>query len=141
MSVSAIASLRPLHSQCLRQANTGLLSVHIRSRSASLHIRATIALRPHQRRWQSDLKDGNTPKDESLKQSQSHSQPQKLTFRQFTGRAATVAMRNLAYLMSPKGFRQALRESPVSTTLIVILYAYRLSHPRRQWAHANIPKA
>ena len=125
MSVSAIASLRPLHGQCLRQARTGLLSVQIKSRSASLNIRATVALRPQQRRWRSDLEDGGD--GDAAKGSarrQPSQQQKKLTFRQFTGRAITVSIRNLAYLMSPQGFRQAYRSSPIATALMVALYAH-----------------
>lgn len=117
MSVSAVASWRPLRGQCLRHAHTGLLSVNLKSRSASLNIRAVIALRPEQRRYQSDTHDGDTVKNEQQRPSK---QP-KLTFRQFMGRAMTVSFRNLAYVMSPRGLRQVFRDAPISTTFIVVL--------------------
>lgn len=126
MSVSHIASLRPLRGQCLRQARVGLLSLSITSRSASLNLQAVVRLPPHQR-FQSTTTSQDGEQDSSGKTQQKRkdggkSEQPKLTFRQFWGRALTVSLRNLAYAMSPRGMRQAYRDSPISTSFILGLY-------------------
>jgi hypothetical protein len=125
MSVSHIASLRPLRGQCLRQARVGLLSLSITSRSASLNLQAVVRLPPHQR-FQSTTtsRDGeqSSSKKAQQKKDGGKSEQPKLTFRQFWGRALTVSLRNLAYAMSPRGMRQAYRDSPISTSFILALY-------------------
>ena len=118
MSISAIASLRPARGNCIRHANTGVLSVQVRSPAASVHLRAVVALRPEQRRHQST---SQSPQD---KDSAPEKKPQ-ITFRQFAGRALGVSLRNLVVALSPRGIRQAYRENPGATTLNILLYAFR----------------
>lgn len=114
MSISAVASLRPVRGQCLRHATTGLLSVQVKSPAATVHLRAVVALRPQQKRHQST---SQTPQDKDSAQGK----PQ-ITFRQFAGRALGVSLRNLVVALSPRGIRQSYRENPGVTTLNVLLY-------------------
>lgn len=116
MSVSAIASLRPVNGRCLRHATTGLLSIHVKSRVASFHLRAVVDLRPQQRRYQSS----STPKNDELQKSEQPERP-KITFRQFVGRALGASLRNLVTSLSPRGVRSAYRDSPVLTSMNIIL--------------------
>lgn len=114
MSISAVASLRPVRGQCLRHATTGLLSVQVKSPAATVHLRAVVALRPQQKRHQST---SPAPQDKESAQGK----PQ-ITFRQFAGRALGVSLRNLVVALSPRGIRQSYRENPGVTTLNVLLY-------------------
>jgi hypothetical protein len=113
MSISAIASLRPAGGKCLRHATTGLLSVQVKSPTATVHLRAVIALRPEQRRLQSTTP---LPRD-------NESTPRKpqITFRQFMGRALGVSLRNLVVALSPQGIRRSYRENPAVTTMNILL--------------------
>ncbi|KAM0246270.1 hypothetical protein ACHAQJ_010289 [Trichoderma viride] len=112
MSISAIASLRPAKGRCLRHATTGLLSVQVKSPTATVHLRAIVALRPEQRRHQSTQDNDSTSKN-----------PQ-ITFRQFAGRALGVSLRNLVVALSPRGIRRAYRENPAVTTLNILLLLF-----------------
>ncbi|KAK5987241.1 hypothetical protein PT974_11365 [Cladobotryum mycophilum] len=116
MSISAIASLRPSNGKCFRTATTGLLSVRVKSRSATVHLRAVVALQPEQRRQQST---SNTPQDGNAKAGK----PQ-ISFRQFVGRAVSVSLRNLVVALSPRGIRQAYRENPGLTTMNIVLLLF-----------------
>ncbi|KAK7427870.1 hypothetical protein QQZ08_005643 [Neonectria magnoliae] len=127
MSVSEVASLRPLRGQCLRYASSGLLSVHLRSRSAAVHIRAVIPLRPDpaQRRFQtSSSKHGANRelanKQNQLPRKQQPAQPQ-ITFRKFAGRALAAGLRSLANALSPTGIKTAFRQSPGATTFALAI--------------------
>ncbi|KAF5127794.1 hypothetical protein E5D57_008728 [Metarhizium anisopliae] len=122
MSVTAIASFRPLQRRCLVHAATGLLSVQVRSRSASWSLRAVVKLQPHQARYQSSA-PGN--KDEPPKQ-EKRDRPQ-MSFRQFVGRALGASLRNLAVALSPRGIRTAYKDSPVVTSMNIILLAFTLA--------------
>ncbi|KAI5462440.1 hypothetical protein BGZ63DRAFT_355501 [Mariannaea sp. PMI_226] len=125
MSVSAVASLRPLRGHCLRHASSALLSVHLRSRSASLHIRAVVPLHPQldasQRRMQSTSSTSNADKELSERQNQlpRKHQPvqQPITFRKFATRALGAGLRSLVTALSPSGIKTAFRQSPGATTL------------------------
>ncbi|KAH0532830.1 hypothetical protein TsFJ059_001468 [Trichoderma semiorbis] len=116
MSISAVASLRPVRGQCLRHATTGLLSVQVKSPAATVHLRAVVALRPEQKRHQST---SPAPQDKESAQGK----PQ-ITFRQFAGRALGVSLRNLVVALSPRGIRQSYRENPGVTTLNVLLLLF-----------------
>ncbi|CAJ0539547.1 Ff.00g071070.m01.CDS01 [Fusarium sp. VM40] len=123
MSVSAVASLRPLRGKCLQHATSGLLSVQLRSRTATFNFRAVIKLRPDQRRFQTtkppnNRQDGDLEarKNQLPKKSQPPTQPQ-ITFRQFAGRALAAGLRSLVVAMSPTGIKTAYRQSPGATTL------------------------
>ncbi|KAM6528515.1 hypothetical protein FALCPG4_009492 [Fusarium falciforme] len=126
MSVSAVASLRPLRGRCLQHATSGLLSVHLRSRSVNLSFRAVIPLRPDQRRFQTTGPKANASADGSDKELEAKrnqlpkkSQPPQpqITFRQFAGRALGAGLRSLVVAMSPTGIKTAFRQSPGATTL------------------------
>ncbi|KAJ6443255.1 TPR domain-containing protein [Purpureocillium lavendulum] len=119
MSVSAIASLRPLHGRCLRHATTGLLSVQLRSRTASVQVQALVALRP-QRRYQSS--PAGTDKDDAPQPEQP-----KMTFRRFVGHALAASLRNLAVALSPRGIRTAFRDSPATTSISIVLLILTLA--------------
>lgn len=114
MSISAIASLRPAGGKCLRHATTGVLSVQVKSPTATVHLRAVVALRPEQKRHQST---SPAPQDK-----ESASGKPQITFRQFAGRALGVSLRNLVVALSPRGIRQAYRENPAVTTMNILLY-------------------
>ncbi|KAM0220366.1 hypothetical protein ACHAQD_006089 [Fusarium lateritium] len=123
MSVSAVASLRPLRGKCLQHATSGLLSVQLRSRTATFNFRAVINLRPNQRRFQTtnpatNRQDGDLEarKNQLPKKSQPPTQPQ-ITFRQFAGRALAAGLRSLVVAMSPTGIKTAYRQSPGATAL------------------------
>ncbi|KAH8129655.1 hypothetical protein ACSS6W_006473 [Trichoderma asperelloides] len=116
MSVSAIASLRPAGGRCLRHATTGLLSVQVKSPTATVHLRAVVALRPEQRRHQST---SPTPRDHES----APGKPQ-ITFRQFVGRALGVSLRNLVVALSPQGIRRSYRENPAVTTMNILLLIF-----------------
>ncbi|KAK1246778.1 hypothetical protein MKX08_000580 [Trichoderma sp. CBMAI-0020] len=116
MSVSAIASLRPAGGKCLRHATTGLLSVHVKSPTATVHLRAVVALRPEQRRLQSTTP---SPRDDE----KTPGKPQ-ITFRQFVGRALGVSLRNLVVALSPQGIRRSYRENPAVTTMNILLLVF-----------------
>ena len=119
MSVCAVASLRPLGRQCLRQPPAyGLLSLRIQSRSTNLNIRTIVPLLGSQHRFQSGFSDKETGKDENDPK-QDVKTGSKPTFRQFMGRSLIASLRNLAYAMSPKGIQQGLKESPVLTSMIM----------------------
>ncbi|KND89606.1 hypothetical protein TOPH_05628 [Tolypocladium ophioglossoides CBS 100239] len=118
MSVSAIASLRPLQGRCFRHTTAGLLSIRVRSRSANFNLQAVIALPPAQRRHQSS---SSSSKDESAKPEK----PQ-MTFRQFVARALGASLRNLAIALSPRGVRSAYRDSPALTSMNVVLLVFLL---------------
>lgn len=132
MSVSVVTSLRPLRGQCIRQARVGLLSLNIKSRSASFNLQAIVALQPPHCRFRSTIRDlrkesessksgaKDEKKDESKDGDRKAPLP-KLTFRQFWGRALTVSLRNLAFAMSPSGVRQAYRDAPISTSIILFM--------------------
>lgn len=112
MSVSALASLRPLQRQYLRHASSGLLSLHVRSPSVRFSIQAVVALAPPQRRHQStSSREHETPK------------PGKppMTFTRFVRHALGASLGNLVVALSPRGVRAAYRESPVLTGTIVAL--------------------
>lgn len=127
MSVSAVASLRPLRGRCLQHATSGLLSVHLRSRSVNLSFRAVIPLRPDQRRFQTTGPGANasaadgSDKELEAKRSQlprkSQTPQPQITFRQFAGRALGAGLRSLVVAMSPTGIKTAFRQSPGATTL------------------------
>lgn len=113
MSVSAIASLRPLYGRCFRHATAGLLSIRVRSRSADLHLQAVIALPPAQQRHQSSSSGGEGAPAKPEK-------PQ-MTFRRFVRHALGASLRNLAVALSPRGIRSAYRDSPALTSMNVVL--------------------
>lgn len=115
MSVFAVASLRAIPGRCLQQPTTGLLSVHIGSRSSGAHIRAIVSLPPSWQRYQS------TGAGDAAQKPTSQSKPQKVTFRQFAGRALGAGLRNLAFALSPRGIKQAYKDSPGSTSFAVVL--------------------
>lgn len=117
MSISAIASLRPAGGKCLRHATTGLLSVQVKSPTATVHLRAVVALRPEQRRLQS-----TTP---SPRDNESTTKKPQITFRQFFGRALGVSLRNLVAALSPQGIRRSYRENPAVTTMNILLYVLK----------------
>ncbi|KAF4467332.1 hypothetical protein FALBO_5796 [Fusarium albosuccineum] len=127
MSVSAVASLRPLRGKCLQHATSGLLSVQLRSRSATVNFRAVIPLRPDQRRLKTTNSRPNSSNDGSDKEleakrnqlpkkKQPPNQPQ-ITFRQFARRALGAGLRSLFVAMSPTGIKTAFRQSPGATSL------------------------
>ncbi|KAM0483635.1 hypothetical protein ACHAPX_002128 [Trichoderma viride] len=116
MSISAIASLRPAGGKCLRHATTGLLSVQVKSPTATVHLRAVVALRPEQRRLQS-----TTP---SPRDNESTTKKPQITFRQFFGRALGVSLRNLVAALSPQGIRRSYRENPAVTTMNILLLVF-----------------
>ncbi|KAL7799047.1 hypothetical protein V8C37DRAFT_366389 [Trichoderma ceciliae] len=118
MSISAVASLRPTGGKCLRHATTGLLSVRVKSPTATVHLRAVVALRPQQKRHQST---SQAPQEKDS----APNKPQ-ITFRQFAGRALGVSLRNLVVALSPRGLRQSYRENPAATTLNVLLLLFTL---------------
>ncbi|KAF4983851.1 hypothetical protein FZEAL_832 [Fusarium zealandicum] len=132
MSVSAVASLRPLRGKCLQHATSGLLSVRLRTRSAMFNFRAVIPLRPDQRRLKTTNSRPNSPNDGSDKEleakrnqlpkkHQPSTQPQ-ITFRQFAGRALGAGLRSLVVAMSPTGIKTAFRQSPGATSLGLFMY-------------------
>ncbi|KAL7918826.1 hypothetical protein ACQKWADRAFT_316210 [Trichoderma austrokoningii] len=116
MSISAIASLRPAGGKCLGHAATGLLSVQVKSPTATVHLRAVVALRPEQRRLQST---SPSPRDNGS----APGKPQ-ITFRQFVGRALGVSLRNLVVALSPQGIRRSYRENPAVTTMNILLLVF-----------------
>ncbi|KAH7148572.1 hypothetical protein EDB81DRAFT_467354 [Dactylonectria macrodidyma] len=134
MSVSAVASLRPVHGQCLRHATSGLLSVHLRSRSAAIHIHAIVPLRPEslQRSFQTSSRSnssnapnpttgkGLSDKQNQLPRKQQPAQPQ-ITFRKFAGRALAAGLRSLMTALSPTGIKTAFRQSPGTTAFALAI--------------------
>ena len=117
MSVSVIACLRPAPGRCLRHATTGILSVRLQSRSASLQLHAIVPLQPlrtEQRRFQSRKEFRDEP--------EAKPELPKLSFRQFVGRALVASLRRLGYAFTPSAIRQAYRENPYSTVFSVSLY-------------------
>ena len=122
MSVSAVASLRPLHGRCLRHATTGLLSVQLRSRTASVHVQAVVTLRP-QRRYQSSPARARKDDDEAPRRPE---QP-KMTLGRFVGHALRASFRNMAVALTPRGIRTAFRDSPAMTSISIVLYVHLLS--------------
>lgn len=123
MSVSAVASLRPLRGRCWQHATSGLLSVQLRSRTATVNFRTVIDLRLDQHRFQTTNssnrhhdRDLEAKKDQLPKKNQLPTQPQ-ITFRQFAGRALAAGLRSLAVAMSPTGIKTAYRQNPGTTTL------------------------
>ncbi|GJN79143.1 TPR domain-containing protein [Purpureocillium lilacinum] len=122
MSVSAVASLRPLHGRCLRHATTGLLSVQLRSRTASVHVQAVVTLRP-QRRYQSSPARTGKDDDEAPRRPE---QP-KMTFGRFVGHALRASFRNMAVALSPRGIRTAFRDSPAMTSISIVLLVLTLA--------------
>lgn len=128
MSVSAIASLRPLRGQCLRNSTLGLLSIQVRSRSACVQLQAVIPLRPEYRRYQSNISSNRISKgdaEQENKQDQlpkrQQQQQQQITFRKFAGRALGAGLRSLVTALSPTGIKTAFRQSPGSTTFALLL--------------------
>lgn len=115
MSVFAAASLRAIPGRGLQHPTAGLLSVHVASRSSSAHLRAIVSRPPSWQRYQSTGAGNVAPK------STSSSKPQKVTFRQFAGRALGAGLRNLAFALSPRGIKQAYKDSPGSTSFAVVL--------------------
>ncbi|KAH7011643.1 hypothetical protein EDB80DRAFT_712407 [Ilyonectria destructans] len=131
MSVSAVASLRPVHGQCLRHATSGVLSIHLRSRAATIHIRAVIPLRPDpvQRRFQTTASSNSSKngpnkelsdKQNQLPRKQQPAQPQ-ITFRKFAGRALGAGLRSLMTAVSPTGIKTAFRQSPGATVFALAI--------------------
>ncbi|CAM1500689.1 Fc.00g098510.m01.CDS01 [Cosmosporella sp. VM-42] len=131
MSVSAVASLRPLRGQCLHHATTGLLSIQIRSRSAHVQVQAVIPLRLETRRYQSNKSSNdklNASKDELERENKMNQLPRKqqpnqqpITFRKFAGRALGAGLRSLLTALSPSGIKTAFRQSPGSTTFALLI--------------------
>ncbi|KYK60273.1 TPR Domain containing protein [Drechmeria coniospora] len=117
MSLSAIATLRPLHGRCFRHAATGLLSLHLRSGSSKLRLQAVVSIRPQQKRQQSSVSRVEPSKPE---------QP-KMTFFLFLRRLLGGSLRNMAVALSPRGIRSALRDSPASTSISLILLILTLA--------------
>ncbi|KAM4063924.1 TPR domain-containing protein [Hirsutella rhossiliensis] len=120
MSVSAMASLRPLQRQCLRHASSGLLSLHVRSPSVRFSIHAVIALAPQQRRHQS----GSSREPEPPKPSKPP-----MSFTHFVRHALGASLRNLAVALSPRGIRAAYRDSPalIATIVALLIFTFGLS--------------
>jgi hypothetical protein len=123
MSVSAIASLRPLRGRCWQHTNSSLLSIQLQSRTVTLNFRTVIHLRLDQHRFQTTNssnrhhdKDLQAKRDQLPKKNQPPTQPQ-ITFRQFAGRALAAGLRSLAVAMSPTGIKTAYRQNPGVTTL------------------------
>ncbi|OAA57659.1 TPR domain-containing protein [Cordyceps fumosorosea ARSEF 2679] len=114
MSTFAIASLRPIPARCLHTTK-GLLSVHVASPSSSAHLRMVISLPP---RWQ---RHQSTSALDGVQKNSAHNKPQKVTFRQFAGRALGAGLKNLAFALSPRGIKQAYKDSPGSTSFAVVL--------------------
>lgn len=132
MSVSAVASLRPVRGQCLRHATSGVLSIHLRSRAATIHIRAVVPLRPDpvQRRFQTTASSNSSKnglnkelsdKQNQLPRKQQPAQPQ-ITFRKFAGRALGAGLRSLMTAVSPTGIKTAFRQSPGATVFALAMY-------------------
>ncbi|RGP68129.1 tpr repeat-containing [Fusarium longipes] len=123
MSVSAVASLRPLRGRCWQNTNASLLSIQLQSRTATLNFRTVIHHRLDQHRFQTTNssnrhhdKDLQAKRDQLPKKNQPSTQPQ-ITFRQFAGRALAAGLRSLAVAMSPTGIKTAYRQNPGATTL------------------------
>ncbi|KAI3585050.1 hypothetical protein IWW34DRAFT_610853 [Fusarium oxysporum f. sp. albedinis] len=100
MSVSAVASLRPLRRRCWQHPASGLLSVQLRSRTSTVNFYAVVDLRPDQRRFQTSNSSNNrhdgdleARKNQLPKKSQP-TQPQ-ITFRQFAGRALAAGLHSV----------------------------------------------
>jgi hypothetical protein len=129
MSVSALAMLRPLCGHCLRQSPTALLSLRVQSRQASFTLRAVVALRPLEKRFQSTTHGSNSSDSASKsdtagatgKEDAKQIPKPKITIRQFMGRALTVGLRNLIVGLSPRSIRQACRDSPGEMALVLSL--------------------
>lgn len=115
MSTSKIVPLRAMHGRCLHRLPTGIASLTVASRSSRLVASAALLVSPSWQRHQS------TSRDQERRQDSSTSKQQKITFRQFAGRALGAGLRNLAFALSPKGIRQAYRDSPGSTSFAVFL--------------------
>ncbi|PMB72424.1 TPR repeat-containing protein P27G11.02 [Beauveria bassiana] len=116
MSAFAVVSMRRTPGQCLQRTTAGLPSVHIAPGSSSARFRAVASLPSPRQRYQStkggDGSQNNTPQQ---------NKPQKVTFRQFAGRALGAGLRNLTFALSPKGIKQAYKDSPGSTSFAVIM--------------------
>ncbi|KAF5016956.1 hypothetical protein F66182_11198, partial [Fusarium sp. NRRL 66182] len=130
MSVSAVASLRPLRGRCWQHATSGLFSVQLRSRTTTVNFRAVINLRPDQRRFRTTNSHNARPdrdleakRNQLPNKAQPPTQPQ-ITFRQFAGRALAAGLRSLAVAMSPTGIKTAYRQSPAATTLGIFVYVF-----------------
>ncbi|KAF7542942.1 hypothetical protein G7Z17_g11146 [Cylindrodendrum hubeiense] len=127
MSVSAVASLRPVRGQCLRHAASGVLTIHLRSHSAAIHIRAVVPLRPGpvQRRFQTNSSRNAADKELSDKQNQLPRKQQAslppITFRKFAGRALGAGLRSLMTAVSPTGIKTAFRQSPGTTAFALAI--------------------
>ncbi|KAF4438491.1 TPR repeat-containing protein P27G11.02 [Fusarium austroafricanum] len=126
MSVSVIASLRPLQGKCWQHTTAGVLSVQLRSRTATANFDAVINLGPQQRRFQTTNPPNNrhdrdleAEKNQLPKKNQPM-QPQ-ITFRQFAGRALAAGLRSLVVAMSPTGIKTAFKQSPGATTLGIFI--------------------
>ncbi|KHN99404.1 TPR Domain containing protein [Metarhizium album ARSEF 1941] len=111
MHATAIASTSPLQRRCL----AGFLSVQVKSRAAGLSLGAAATSAPHQTRWQSTSRG-----DEDRRRPQ-------VSFRRFVGRALGTSLRNLAVAVSPRGVRTAYRDSPVATSMNIVLLALTLA--------------
>ncbi|KAF9777064.1 hypothetical protein IL306_004652 [Fusarium sp. DS 682] len=144
MSVSAIASLRPLRGRCWQHSTSGLLSIQFRSRTVTANFRAVIELQPDQRRFQTTNPSNNrhdgdleARKNQLPKKSQP-TQPH-ITFRQFAGRALAAGLRSLVVAMSPTGIKTAFRQSPGATTLGIFIYPKPIANSlRRALYYTNI---
>lgn len=125
MSVSAVASLRPLRRRCWQHPASGLLSVQLRSRTATVNFYAVVGLRPDQRRFQtsnsSNRHDGDLEARKNQLPKKSQPTPPQITFRQFAGRALAAGLRSLVVAMSPTGIKAAFRQSPGATTLGIFM--------------------
>lgn len=117
MSVAAIASFRPLQGSCLRRATTGVLSVHVKSRTASLSFRAVVTLPPYQTRCQS-----TSSEDKNAAPKQDKPVKPQISFGRFVKGALGASLRNLAVAVSPRGIRSAYKDSPGLTSMNLILY-------------------
>jgi hypothetical protein len=126
MSVSAVASLRPLRRRCWQHPASGLLSVQLRSRTATVNFCAIAGLRSDQRRFQTsnslnNRHDGDLEARKNQLPKKSQPTPPQITFRQFAGRALAAGLRSLAVAMSPTGIKTAFRQSPGATTLGIFM--------------------
>ncbi|KAF5674255.1 hypothetical protein FCIRC_7832 [Fusarium circinatum] len=126
MSVSAVASLRLLRRRCWQHPPSGLLSVQLRSRTATVNLYAVVSLRPDQHRFQTSNSsnsrhDGDLEARKNQLPKKSQPTPPQITFRQFAGRALAAGLRSLVVAMSPTGIKTAFRQSPGATTLGIFI--------------------
>lgn len=109
MSVSVLASLRPVNGACLASARAGILSVRITPRGApSFSVRATVPLQPVSRRYSSKPEPEKADAGKGRKPVQTP-----VSFRQFVGRLLAASLRNLGRTLTPSALRKAYREAPV----------------------------